>query len=132
MPRRSPTKGGPESNLRRSQRVILSLPITIRSEEAHRDASFEEVTHTLIVNAHGALIALAATVEIGQTLRLTNRRTGEEQLCHVLYVGSISDGKAQIGIEFKNPSPEFWHIAFPPDERTLPERDRATREGRPL
>jgi hypothetical protein len=125
-------KAGPESNRRRSQRVILSLAITVRTEEAPRNASFEEATQTLVVNAHGALIALVGKVERGQTLRLTNRATNEEQLCHVMYVGPVSGGKAQIGLEFKKPSPEFWNITFPPEDWTVPENERATREGKLL
>ena len=125
----NPAKGGPDPGRRRSQRVILSLPVTVRTEGGSRDASFEETTQTLIVNAHGALIAIAGKVEKGQTLRLTNRTTHEEQLCHVMYVGPVSGGKAQIGVEFKTPSPDFWHIAFPPEDWTAPEPEPATRKG---
>ena len=59
MPNGSPLPGGPDASRRRSQRVILSLRVIVRTEDGPKDASFEEETHTLIVNAHGALIALA-------------------------------------------------------------------------
>jgi hypothetical protein len=126
----NPNKGGPESNRRRSQRVILSVPVTVRTEDGRREASFEEVTHTLIVNAHGALIAIAGKVEKGQTLRLTNRATHEEQLSHVVHVGPVSGSKAQIGVEFKTPSPDFWRIAFPPEDWSAPEPEPAARKGK--
>ena len=125
----NPTKGAPESSRRRSQRVILSLPVTVRSEGGSRDASFEEATQTLVVNAHGALIAIAGKVGKGQTLRLTNATTHEERLCHVMYVGPESGGKSQIGVEFDKPSPDFWRIAFPPEDWKAPEQERATRKG---
>lgn len=112
----NPGKGVHEASRRRSQRVILSLPITVRVEDTAGGGSFEEVTTTLVVNAHGALIALAAKVEKGQTLRLTNRSTREHQLCHVVYVGKPVGGKTEVGIEFKDPAPEFWHIVFPPED----------------
>ena len=121
----NPTKGGPEINRRRSQRVILSLPVTVRSEGG---TPFEEATQTLVVNAHGALIGLAAKIDKGQTVRLTNRTTREEQLCHVMYVGPVSDGKAQVGLEFNKPSPDFWRIAFPPENWTAPEPEPAVRK----
>jgi hypothetical protein len=126
----NPNKGGPEQNRRRSQRVILSVPVTVRTEEGRRDGAFEEKTQTLIVNAHGALIAIAGKVEKGQILRLTNHPTHEERLCHVVHVGPISGGKAQIGVEFKAPSPDFWRIAFPPEDWTAPEQEPAVRKGK--
>ena len=121
-----PVKGGPASGNRRSQRVLLSLPVTVRTEDGPREASFKEETQTLVVNAHGALIALAGHVEKGQTLYLTNRTLHAEQLCRVIYVGPISGGKAQIGVEFTKPSPDFWRITFPPEDWTMPEQTPAT------
>jgi hypothetical protein len=120
-------KGGPDSTRRRSQRVILNLPVTVRPEGSSRDASFEEETQTLVVNAHGALIALANKVEKGQTLLLTNRSSNLIQLCRVTYLGSLSDGKTQIGLEFLTPAPDFWRISFPPDAWTT-QPEPATQE----
>jgi hypothetical protein len=127
----NPTKGGPEMNRRRSQRVILSVAVTVRSEAGSRQASLDEETRTLIVNTHGALIAIAGKVEKGQTLQLTNHVTQEEQLCNVVHVGPMSEGKAQIGVEFKSAAPDFWHIAFPPEDWTAPEPEPAARKGKP-
>lgn len=126
----NPIQGGPESSRRRGQRVILNLAIAVRTEGGPRDRSFEEETQTLVVNAHGALIALAGKVEKGQVLRLTNRATKAEQLCQVMYLGPASGGKAQIGVEFLKPSPDFWHIAFPPEDRTAPEQAPITRKDK--
>jgi hypothetical protein len=112
----SPAPGGPESNRRRSQRVVLALGITVSSADEGRIGAFQEETQTLIVNAHGALILLAARVEKGQHLRMQNRTTRQEQACKVVFVGPVANGKTQIGIEFTSPSPEYWHIAFPPED----------------
>ncbi len=125
----NPIKATPEPSRRRSQRVILSLPITVRTEGAAGVASFEEATQTLVVNAHGALITIAGKVEKGQTLRLSNGTTREEELCRVIYVGQKSGGKAQVGVEFNKPSPDFWRIAFPPEDWTAPEPEPAARKG---
>jgi PilZ domain-containing protein len=113
--------GGPDATRRRSQRVILSLRIIVRTEDGPKGASFEEETHTLIVNAHGALIALKSKVAKGQKLRLTNRATKAEQVCRVANLGTTSEGKAQIGVEFLKPSPDFWQISFPPEDWVVPE-----------
>src|SRR3979409_1074026 len=99
-----PTRGGTESTRRRSQRVIVSVPITVSSEGGNRDAAFEEETQTLVVNAHGAMVALAAKVVKGQTLRMKNRATQEEELCKVAYLGPAAGGKGQVGLDFTSSS----------------------------
>ena len=121
-----PARGGSAPSGRRSQRVLLSLPVTVRTEDSPHDASFKEETQTLVVNAHGALIALAGHVEKGQALHLTSRTMREEQQCRVTYVGPTTGGKAQIGVEFTKPSPDFWRIAFPPEDWVVPEQETAT------
>ena len=109
--------------------MILSLGITVRTEDTPKDRSFEEETHTLIVNAHGALISLAAKVSKGQKLRMTNRATKAEQLCRVATMYPPSGGKAQIGVEFLTPSPDFWRISFPPEDWAFNEPTPATSDN---
>src|ERR1700686_2295419 len=78
MPTGNSNPVSPVSNRRRSQRVILTLAVTVRNEgSSPKETSFVEETHTLIVNLHGALILLAAKVGKGQKLRLSNRATKE-------------------------------------------------------
>jgi hypothetical protein len=103
--------------LRRSQRVCLRLPIVVLREGPGTNVASEE-THTLIVNAHGALIQLALTVEIGQLLGIKNIQTMEELVCRVVNLGPDQSGKREVGIEFELPSPRFWRIAFPPTDWT--------------
>jgi|SRR6266481_6199927 len=126
MPNGSPIKGGPEASRRRSQRVILTLAVTVRTEDAPQGASFEEETHTLVVNLHGALIVLAGKVAKGQKLWLTNRATKAQQICRVANLGPTSGGKVQVGVEFLKPSPDFWHISFPPEDWVLPDPSSLT------
>ncbi len=104
-----------ESERRRSQRVFLSLPVLVRGA-ASGPPSFEEETRTLVVNAHGALVILANRVEVGEKLRLKNLKSGEEQPCEVAYLGPEVLGKIQVGVEFVEPAPHFWHITFPPED----------------
>ena len=123
----NPLLGGATSNRRRSQRVILTLGVTVRADAtSSKAASFVEETHTLVVNLHGALIVLAGKVAKGQKLWLTNRATQEEQVCRVANVYATPDGKAQIGLEFLKPSPDFWRISFPPEDWVLPEPTSVT------
>ena len=129
MPIGTPVPGGPDASRRRSQRVILSLRVIVRTEDGPKDASFEEETHTLIVNAHGALIALAGKVTKGQKLRVTNRATKAEQVCRVASLGPKAEGKTQVGVEFLKPSPEFWQISFPPEDWVVPEPSSISSEN---
>lgn len=79
---------------------------------------FTENTKTLVVNAHGALITLAAKVTQGQQLELTSATNPEKQICKVVYIGPTVQGQTQVGIEFTKPAPHFWHVAFPPENWT--------------
>jgi hypothetical protein len=118
-----PTKGGPDSKSRRSQRVIVGVPVTVSNEGGSRDGAFQEETQTLVVNAHGAMIAIAAKVAKGQMVRLKNRVTQEEQVCKVVYLGPTSGGKVQVGVDFTSKAPDFWRIAFPPEDWVVPAPD---------
>src|SRR5271155_757270 len=103
--------------LRRSQRVCLRLPIVVLREGPGANVASEE-THTLIVNAHGALIQLGLTVEIGQLLGIKNSQTMEQLVCRVVHLGPDQAEKREVGVEFEMPSARFWRIAFPPSDWT--------------
>jgi hypothetical protein len=106
-----------ESKRRRSQGILLSVPVLVQAGAAEEQPCVEE-TQTLVVNAHGALIALTMKVEFGQALRVKNRKSQEEQQCRVAFLGSVHLGKTQVGVEFVEPAPQFWHINFPPEDWT--------------
>ena len=113
-----PTPANADKNRRRSQRVMLSLPVTVSGESSN--GAFREDTRTIVVNAHGALITLVAKVTQQQILRLRNSSHSEDQTCRVTFVGPVTDGRTQVGLEFTKPAPQFWHIAFPPDDWAPP------------
>ena len=130
MSKLNPNPGSPEIVHRRSQRVIVGVAINVLSEGTQSEKAFQETTQTLVVNAHGALIALAAKVHQGQLLRLKNRATQEQQLCKVMHLGQSSGELTQVGIEFETPSPNFWRIAFPPDDWVVPDQVPAGQESK--
>ena len=99
---------------RRSQRVVMRIPIAISGDST--EGAFREESHTLVINAHGALITLGALVTRGQPLKLENRSSLEQHTCLVVHVGPAVEGKSQVGIEFTQPAPHFWHVAFPPQD----------------
>jgi hypothetical protein len=129
MPKSTANVGMPELTRRRSHRVIIGVAIVVMSEGSPKDKAFEESTQTLVVNAHGALIGLSANVKKGQLLRLKNRATKEEQLCKIMHLGQTTAGVTQIGVEFTSPSPNFWRIAFPPDDWVMTAQAQETKSS---
>lgn len=101
------------SNLRRSQRVCLSVPIMV-VKGAPASSQTSEEARTLIVSAHGALIVMRLPAKAGDLLTIRHTKTLEELVCRVVNVGPDQSGKREIGVEFEHPSPRFWRIAFPP------------------
>jgi hypothetical protein len=102
----------PGRQLRRSKRLILSVPVHVFGKDVFRE-SFNEFTRMVSVNAHGGALALAAKVEKGQGIVLVNKSTGEERECRVVHVGSLQNGKWTVGIKFAEPVENFWKINFP-------------------
>jgi hypothetical protein len=102
---------------RRSQRVVMQIPIRVCGDDIAGRA-FDEETETLAINAHGAFILLQGRVSRGAQITLKHNRTGEEQECRVLHVGPLLRNKAEIGLEFSSPRPHFWRVHFPPQDWT--------------
>lgn len=107
------TRVSPVFSQRRSQRIMVAVPIRIRGRRATAE-KFVEETNTIIVNAHGALIALKEKVEERQLLTIHNLATQEEIQCTVIDVSVNSSGSPEIGVEFQKASPNFWRVSFPP------------------
>jgi hypothetical protein len=118
---------GPDANRRRSQRVILSVSVSVSGVSLK--GKFNEETKTLVVNAHGALITMTAKVSQGQELQLKSASNPETQSCKVVYIGPSVQGQTQVGIEFVKPAPHFWHVAFPPENWT-PATDEGERAAK--
>jgi hypothetical protein len=104
---------------RRSQRLTLSVPVVAyRPQEL--GLPFSEGTRTLVVSAHGALITLTAKVAADQGLVLKHALSGEDQECRVVFTQKKPTGPTEVAVEFRQPAPKFWHIAFPPIDWTPP------------
>jgi hypothetical protein len=102
---------------RRSQRVLMQVAVRVYGSDAQGRA-FDEETETLAINAHGALVLLTARVTSGSKVQLQHKKTLEDQECHVVFLGPVRAGKAEIGLEFSAPRPAFWRVAFPPEDWT--------------
>src|SRR6202049_576179 len=102
---------------RRSQRVLMQVAVRIRGEDV-QGKNIEEETETLAINAHGALVLMTARFTSGSKVLLQHKRTTEEQECHVVFLGPVRAGKAEIGLEFSTANSTFWRVAFPPEDWT--------------
>jgi hypothetical protein len=103
------------NNRRRSQRVLMKVPVVV-SVQAGATLLTEEETHTLAVSAHGALVAVSAPLYRGQRLTLSNPQTKDSLECVVAHIDRFPNEPVKVGVEFLLPNPTFWHVAFPPKD----------------
>src|SRR5437016_13274789 len=62
------------ANRRRSQRVLVTIPVRVSGQKG-AGSPFEEETHTRAISAHGALLLVSTPVHRGQRLTLSNVQT---------------------------------------------------------
>jgi hypothetical protein len=105
------------ANRRRSQRVLMSIPVRV-SGKTDVGLHFEEETQTVAISAHGALILVSTQVHRGQRLTLSNVQTKAALECVVAHIAKYQSSQTQVGVEFMLPNPIFWHVAFPPKDWT--------------
>src|SRR6266850_871800 len=105
------------ANRRRSQRVLMTIPVRV-SGQISVGLPFEEETHTRAISAHGALILVSTPVYRGQRLTLSNIQTRSALECVVAHIDRRKGEQPQAGVEFTLPNPMFWHVAFPPKDWT--------------
>jgi hypothetical protein len=112
------------SERRRSHRVNITMPLLVRGGKGTK--AFEEQTQTVSVSAHGCMLRMATPVARGQEVAIVNTKTAEELPCTIIFLGQKESGKTEVGVEFSEPSPLFWRIAFPPEDWDPSERKRPT------
>jgi hypothetical protein len=101
------------SKNRRSQRIELNVPVVVYRPRGE-GPQFYENTQTLVISAHGALVALTDMVTPRQKLQVQNPDSGEHLECRVVTVKKELIGPPTVAVEFTQPAPSFWRIAFPP------------------
>jgi hypothetical protein len=104
-------------NRRRSQRVLMKLPVRV-SGQGGGASSFEEDTYTLAISPHGALIVVAAPVYRGQRFTLSNVQTKATLECVAVHVDKTPGEETRVGVEFMLPNQTFWRVVFPPKDWT--------------
>ena len=114
------------ANRRRSQRVLMTVPVRV-SGQTGAGLPFDEETHTRAISAHGALILVSTQVHRGQRLSLSNLQTRAALECVVAHIDRHQRDHPHVGVEFTLPNPVFWHVAFPPKDWTPRHPDAKSR-----
>jgi hypothetical protein len=104
-----------QKNRRRSERVMLQVPVVVSARMPDGKGIHEEA-QTVVVNAHGGLLDIATEISVGQKILLINLKTKMAEGCRVARAEKSWDGHYSVAFEFERPAPKFWPIAFPPSD----------------
>jgi hypothetical protein len=102
----------PHDERRRSQRVILRVGVKLHVSiegKPNLVAAF-----TANVNDHGALLVSPESFQQDERFVLEHNHSRQRVGCRVTRKPQPGPDGFQIGVEFDEAAPGFWHIAFPP------------------
>jgi hypothetical protein len=102
----------PGEERRRSQRVIIRIPLTL--EITLSGETIKVPAHTVAVNIHGAMVLCSRPIDAETKVEIVNDRTLERTGARVTRASRESAEGYLIPLEFSSPSPKFWQISFPP------------------
>jgi len=114
------------ANRRRSQRVLMKIPVRVSSQPGAA-SFFEEDAHTLAISVHGALLVVVGPVYRGQRFTLSNLQTKAALECIVAHIDKVPGEPTRVGVEFMMPNQTFWRVAFPPKDWTPRHPDAKSR-----
>src|SRR5215475_3756863 len=105
------------------QPLDLELPVVAMGarpgDQSEKRELFSEDTETVLVFENGCVIQLAAAVNVGQLVFLTNKQSGKEIVTQVLRKRSHRPTDCYVELEFTEPAPDFWGQEFPDIETPL-------------
>jgi hypothetical protein len=104
---------------RRGQRVFLRVRASIHVALQGKQTTFDATT--VSVSHNGALLVLKQSLPITTKLVLEHAGTKERVACKVIRSAQSMPEGFHTPIEFESPSPNFWHIAFPPADWRAPD-----------
>jgi hypothetical protein len=107
----------PNNNLgaaaRRSERVLLRIPIRVEGKDTLGNA-FDETSYTLIVNRSGGLIVVSHLLQPGAVIQITNLRNKISCSFQVVVRAAKSfSGTPEWGVKCLEPEAEIWGVHFP-------------------
>lgn len=102
----------PAEERRRSQRVIIQVPVTIEIEVGGSKVSVKAKTAS--VNDQGAMLICPKNFPVDTRFELVNERTSKKQSCRVTRTAAENQHGYLIPVAFAASAPGFWQICFPP------------------
>ncbi len=99
---------------RRSQRVLLRVAANVFVALQGKAVTLDAVT--LSVNDHGALLVINKNLPLETRFVLEHSGTKERVPCKVARAATEMPGGFHVAVEFEAPAPDFWRIAFPPND----------------
>jgi hypothetical protein len=102
----------PAEERRRSQRVIIQIPVTLELMVSGTKVTVRAKTAS--VNDHGAMLICTRNFPVETKFDLVNDRTAKKQSCRVARTAIENPQGYLIPVEFAVPAPGFWNISFPP------------------
>ena len=111
------------TSARRSERVLLRIPIRVVGNDTHGSA-FDETTYTLVVNRSGALIAVAHLLHPGAVIKITNIKS--QISCSFVVVMRAAEslsGTPEWGVKSLEPELGIWGVHFPERSKEPAEAD---------
>jgi hypothetical protein len=117
MKRAEPSNQGgaqtmPGDERRRSQRVMIRIPVSVQAVVSGQRVSIRAVTAS--VNDHGAMLLCARSLPAHAQIELQNEHTHQKLPCRVTRAPAESPEGYLIAVEFNAPAEGFWQISFPP------------------
>jgi hypothetical protein len=99
---------------RRSQRIVLRVPLFVSPAGAPPNAEWEPV-ETLVISLHGGLIRSHQQFPVGTTLDIRMQNKQSSTRGRVVWTGPVENQVTfEVGFEILGP-PGFWEIKFPAD-----------------
>ena len=95
---------------RRSQRVMVRMPVVLHIPERSKDIS----AMTVAVSESGAMLVLREPLPSGTKLVVENPATQKRAGATVTRAPQSTAEGSLIPVEFAEPAPGFWNIFFPP------------------
>ena len=99
---------------RRSQRVIIRVPVTLEVMMSGQKITASAVT--VAVNIHGAMVLCSRSFDAETKVEIVNERTRGRAVSRVTRAPRESAEGYLIPLEFTEQSPSFWQITFPPTD----------------
>jgi hypothetical protein len=104
-----------EKNRRRSERVVLRVPLLLSAIMPEGKRISIQV-QTMVVNAHGGLLDVGLELVRGQNIRLSNLKMEIIRTARIVRVERTEEGRFSVAFEFEVPAPHFWPVTFPPPD----------------